>query len=221
MAKTTGKSEPRKYPRSTAKANARRREILDHAAELFDSVGYDNTSVDDIALASGIGKSTLYHYFKGREEILFEMHEVLGNELISHAIEAERSGVGPRAELVGLMLQIIKLNDALPGYVRVFFEDHRELTGTMRRTATNKRTRYRKIVEGIFSRGAEAGEFRDVDPSLAAYGVLGMCNWTFTWFRRGGRLDNDELAAMMADLVLRGLDLEPRPEGSVPAPASA
>ena len=198
----------RKYPRSTAKALARRREILDRAAELFDTVGYDETSVDDIALANDIGKSTLYHYFESREEMLFEMHEAFAERLLEAARESEKDNSTPAEELRSLMVAIVTLNETLPGYIRAFFENYQELSGKMRRTAMEKRNNYRKHLEGIIERGIEQGEFKPVDPSVAAYGVLGICNWTFHWFTPGGRMKGDELGAFLCDLLLRGMDAE-------------
>lgn len=43
--------------------------IMDVAEKFFESKGYDATSVDDIAYNTGISKTTLYAYFKSKEEI--------------------------------------------------------------------------------------------------------------------------------------------------------
>ena len=76
-------------------ADARRREVISQAAELFDRTGYHATSVAAVAEASGIRKPTLYHYFSGKDEILFWIHE----EFIDLLIEKHRArGAAPRAE---------------------------------------------------------------------------------------------------------------------------
>ena len=46
---------------------------------------------------------------------------------------------------------------------------------------------------------------RPVDPTVAAYALLGMVNWTYQWFRPGGRLDEEQLADQMTDFYLHGL----------------
>lgn len=43
--------------------------IMDSAEKFFESKGYDATSVDDIAFKTGISKTTLYAYFRSKEEI--------------------------------------------------------------------------------------------------------------------------------------------------------
>ncbi|GET28058.1 TetR/AcrR family transcriptional regulator [Prolixibacter sp. SD074] len=44
-------------------------EILEQAQKLFQQFGLKKTTMDEIAIACGKAKSTLYHYFKGKEEV--------------------------------------------------------------------------------------------------------------------------------------------------------
>jgi len=53
---------------SSRKAD-RRREILDEATRLFQSFGYRKTTLDDVAGAVRIRKSSLYHYFDSKDEL--------------------------------------------------------------------------------------------------------------------------------------------------------
>ncbi|HDR14766.1 MAG TPA: TetR/AcrR family transcriptional regulator [Desulfobacteraceae bacterium] len=56
-----GKREARKMQTRAA--------ILDAALHLFGRQGYENTSIDQLARAAGIGKGTIYSYFKSKSEI--------------------------------------------------------------------------------------------------------------------------------------------------------
>jgi len=53
----------------------RRDEILRTAAELFASDGYTNTSMREVAAASGILAGSLYHHFESKEAIAVELVE--------------------------------------------------------------------------------------------------------------------------------------------------
>lgn len=52
--------------------NKKRQDILNSARILFKDRGFHNTRMDDIAIAAGVGKGTLYEYFKNKQEIFDE-----------------------------------------------------------------------------------------------------------------------------------------------------
>ena len=67
------------------------------------------------------------------------------------------------------------------------------------------------------------GRLRDLDPTVAAFSLIGMILWLPRWFRPGGRLTTEQAANEIAEMALGGL-LKPaedhrrgRPETGVPA----
>ena len=50
-----------------------KKEIIERAQELFQQFGLKKTTMDEIALACGKAKSTLYHYFNSKEEVFEEV----------------------------------------------------------------------------------------------------------------------------------------------------
>src|SRR3989442_14818673 len=57
----------------TQRGKDRRRQLMDHAAELFAERGYHPTSVADIVESLGVGKGVFYWYFSSKEELLAEI----------------------------------------------------------------------------------------------------------------------------------------------------
>lgn len=51
--------------------------VAKEALDLFSVKGYDATSVDDIAEASGISRRTFFRQFKGKDDVIFADHEIL------------------------------------------------------------------------------------------------------------------------------------------------
>jgi len=47
----------------------KRRQILDGAHRLFIAKGFDAVSMNDVYAATGVSKSTLYSYFKDKQEL--------------------------------------------------------------------------------------------------------------------------------------------------------
>ncbi|MFB7251472.1 TetR/AcrR family transcriptional regulator [Microbacterium sp. NPDC056234] len=55
--------------------------VVAAALELFQAQGYDQTSVEQIARAAGVSRSTFFRQFGGKEDVVFADHEVLLTEL--------------------------------------------------------------------------------------------------------------------------------------------
>ncbi len=192
-------------------AAVKRKKIADAAADLFESGGYHTTSMGDIAAAAGMGKATLYHYFRSKDEILFYIHEDFIDLLMfRHEARAAR-GLRGITELLDLMSDMLDLMQTHPGHVRVFFENHRELPTEQRSKIRLKRNRYMNIVESTIRRGIEQGDVREVDVPLAALAVFGMCNWVYQWYRPAGPLRTRSIARTFWELVMEGL----APRGSL------
>jgi AcrR family transcriptional regulator len=183
----------------------RRREIARTAAELFDSAGYPKTTMEDIAQAVGVGKSTLYHYFSSKDEILFWIHE----EFIDHLIERHEkrltAQLTPSVLLLEVMADILELMETHRGHVRVFFEHHRELPIERKETIRIKRNHYEAMIEDIFVSGMVSGEFRDTDPKLVSLAMFGMCNWAYQWYRPQGALRTRDIAYSFWSYLVHGV----------------
>lgn len=68
-----------------SKKDMNRENILKIAREIFSKYGYKKTTLDDIANAVRKGKSSLYYYFKSKEDlfqaVIMKEVEILGREL--------------------------------------------------------------------------------------------------------------------------------------------
>lgn len=62
------------------KKKIKRETIAKSCFELFSKSGFHNVSVSQIALTAGIGKGTVYEYFKNKEDIVLELMECLQKE---------------------------------------------------------------------------------------------------------------------------------------------
>src|ERR1700742_4790721 len=111
----------------SARGERRRRAVLRHAAELFDARGYHRTHMSEIATAAGVRKTTLYHYFRSKDEILYWIHDEFIELLIARQEDHARTRLTPADQLLGVITDILQLMQTHRGYVRVFFEHWRDL----------------------------------------------------------------------------------------------
>src|SRR3990167_4978275 len=91
--------------------------MLDSAAALYARHGYLGASISDLAAASGVSKSLLYHYFGSKEDILFEImidhveasnrHKVLVNDLDNLPVDRRRKVVRVERELIDIVSDVL------------------------------------------------------------------------------------------------------------------
>lgn len=72
---------------------SRREQIIRSAAQLFETKGFDGTTIEDIVQTAGIAKGTFYIYFPNKEELLIQViHRLIEETLesIEEKLEGER-----------------------------------------------------------------------------------------------------------------------------------
>ncbi|WP_019550920.1 TetR/AcrR family transcriptional regulator [Thermus scotoductus] len=184
---------------------ATRNRILEEAARLFTEKGYEATSVQDLAEALGLSKAALYHHFRSKEEVLYEISQQALEGLLLEGKKALAVS-DPREALLRFM----------EGHAR-FFEENRPFFATMLQglqslspekqgQIVTLRDQYEEILRTLLRRGMEKGVFRPVDVALAGRAVLSLLNWMIRWFHPGGPLRAEEVARFYFDLILKGLE---------------
>ena len=201
-------ADPAHNTAPTTAADRRRAAIIALAAKLFDEHGYANVSMEQIALAAGLAKPSLYHYFRDKDEILRGIHETFIDILLERHEQRKQLDLSPALLVLGAMTDIYGLMETHRGHVRVFFEHHRELPDSVREEIRVKRDRYQQQIRESIERGIEDGQFREVDPEAATLAVFGICNWAYQWWRPGSGADPALTAQKMWDLVMRGLGVK-------------
>ncbi len=99
---------------------AMRNAILDAAAKTFAQKGYHAATIADLAAAAGLGKGTLYLYFRNKEAVA----EAMIDRYFRHMADRLRTQARPsslEAFLDGLRTTM-EVTDDEAGLIRVFFE---------------------------------------------------------------------------------------------------
>ena len=206
-AANTAATAKRKKPRPTTAAHDDRRiEIIEHCAALFDKVGYHGTSMQMLADDVGLGKPSLYYYFRSKTDILYEMHQTHIDALIEGLPAGDMAGADPAKALEKAALLTLRQIADHPGYVSAFMDHYRELEGKQRAEMRKRRREYLARITSIVKAGIESGKFRDVDPDLATLAFLGMCTWAYKWYPRiAAENPPEKMAKSLCDIFLGGL----------------
>ncbi|NYG53954.1 TetR/AcrR family transcriptional regulator [Nocardioides perillae] len=179
--------------------------VLRRAVELFNRQGYDATSIGDIAQELGLTKSAIYHHVASKEELLgAALDEALEGLTRAVATAAEDRQASAAQRLRATVEESVRILAAhLPAVtllLRVRGNSAVELAALERR---------RQIDEALAVLVQEAvaeGALRDdVPPDLISRLLFGTVNSLVEWYRPGGPLTPDALAATVSALAFEGL----------------
>jgi TetR/AcrR family transcriptional regulator, cholesterol catabolism regulator len=186
------------------KIEGMRLEILKSAAAAFRRRGYYGASVDEIASALHMTKGNLYHYFRDKEEILFACHEYALDHLLKMLKKLEDSPYAPREKLRRVIVSFVHLMiDELRGTALTM--DVQALSPARRKKVIAKRDRFDRGMREIITDGIKAGVFRQADPKLATFAILGSVNWIPYWFDPLGEATSVEIGEEFAEHLISGL----------------
>src|SRR5262245_46879734 len=184
---------------------SRRAEICRTAAQLFRDRGFDATSVSDVARALGMTKAGLYHYFESKEALLFEIMSYGLDRVRDEVVVPIRAIRDPEERLHQIVIRHASIATQGRGAVTHLNDEIRALPPASRRQLEERMRKYVEIVRDTLAELKASGRLRDVDPTVAAYSLIGMILWLPRWFRQDGRLTQQQVAKEMAKLVLSGL----------------
>ena len=179
-------------------------ELLELVAREFLARGYDATTMADLARATGLTKSSIYHHVSGKAELL--------SLAVSRAVDAleavlgePRSTAGPAVDRLEHVVRRSAevLVDQLP-YVTLLLRV-RGNTDVERQALDRRRALDHRLSELVQRAIDEGGVRSDLDPHLVSRLLFGMVNSVVEWYRPGGATTPRQLADALVAVALDGL----------------
>jgi AcrR family transcriptional regulator len=186
-----------------------RADILQTAAQLFAAQGYASTSMAALAEAGGMSKALLYHYYRDKQHILFDIADRYMDVLLEIVAEVDAQALAPAQRLHALVTRFMRTYEHAQPQHAVLVQDVKFLSVAERRRILAKE---RRVVD-VFARVITLLKPRFRIDALAVpltMILFGMINWTFTWLRPRGRLTYGDMADIVSEIFLHGI-LRPAP----------
>ena len=193
----------------------KRQAILDRSAKLFSAHGYDRASMSKIADACGVSKANLYHYYKDKEGLLFDVIRFHLGELLEVVEAADRPDQAPEARLRGLITALLEAYRDADSQHNVQISSMRflpqERQAELRGMERDLVTIFSAAVAGVAPHLKGTKLLKPVTMSL-----FGMVNWHYLWFKSTGSVSRAEYADLVTRLIVDGAHnvLKPSPKTS-------
>lgn len=145
--------------------------IIDAARELFSRYGYKKTTMEDIALALRKGKSSLYYYFKNKEEIFQAVLETEESILFSRLESIVLSDLPPKDKFMQYVTVRMQTIVEIENYVKTLQSDAYVGYEFIDRLKGKSEIKEVEFLYTIILQGQTRGEFSVNNIELAATGM--------------------------------------------------
>lgn len=179
--------------------------ILEAAAEIFSQKGFHAASMQDIAGAVSLQKASLYHHVSSKQEILLSLLDKALDILIDRMASVVEQPLPPEEKLRQAIISYLAALTQHQHLASVLLLEHRSLAPDLQSRHIPRRNRFEALWRALIQEGIDSGVFCCVEPGLAARSLLGVMNWTITWYRADGPLSAEEIAEEYWNFFMRGL----------------
>ena len=189
-------------------ASQRRSQLLDVAKVAFAELGYDATTVEDIAARASVSKPVVYEHFGGKEGIYAVIVDRESTRLLDMITSRLGHDIGARAQIHASALAFLDYIDADPAGFRVLTRDSPAGLGGggMASLLGDVAAKAEEVLRGFFK---ESGVALESAP-LYAHALVGMVVNVGRWWAEARAPDKDLVARHLTALVYYGLGRLPR-----------
>lgn len=188
-----------------------RREILDAARELFIDEGYDKFSMRRLAEKIEYSPTTIYHYFKSKDDLLFAICEEFFEHFSAQLNHIRSVSQDPIETLRQALLYLMEFGLKNPNQYKVIFFTKSNIYGTQEEfvqkesMARNTYFAFREMVQSCIN----TGRMRDLDVdviaqslAVASHGLITMTLYKCNFLQDRGEI----IAQTVVDALLRGYE---------------
>ena len=146
--------------------------IIGVARSIFSRFGFRKTTMDEIALASRKGKSSIYYYFNSKEEIFKAVVEKEAGILKEELVAAINGADDPMEKLKAYVLVRMKTIGKMANFysaIKDEYLNHLDFTETIRQKYDREEI---DMVHNILQEGVDNGEFKIENTALASIAIV-------------------------------------------------
>lgn len=186
-----------------SRADATRARLLEAAVTAFAERGFHGTTTRDIAAAAGLSPAALYVHHRSKEELLYLISRSGHEHVLRLVREAVASSTDPAAALRRVVHDFVVTHARDHTTTRVVNYELAALSPAHLAEIREIRHRIEQAIRQLVEAGVTAGVFETPDPRMAAAALLSLGVDVGRWYRDGGDLVPEYIAARYAEMALR------------------
>lgn len=171
----------------------KRKVILEAASEVLLEYGSQKTTLEDIAKKAGMAKTSLYYYFKDKNEIIRAIITSFHEQLFAVISEAVAAATSAEDKMIALSeARYLFISTKSLHANKKLTDDFRSLAGVFDAERDHYLLAHKELIENILHEGIEKGELKPIDDlefvSLIMVSSMFGCDSTFAFYDQQERL---------------------------------
>lgn len=185
---------------------AKRAHILKTAARVFADTGFVRASMSQVAKDCGISKANIYHYYSGKDALLFDILDTYLLELRNRILHLPLEGMPPEEQLHTIVSETLHAYDGMDDEHKIQTEGIPLLQPEQQVVLKNyQRDMVQQLSDVV--RAIAPDVFDDDRQKLRAtvMSIFGMLNWFYMWNKGAKEKARTEYAGLVTRLTLTGV----------------
>jgi len=191
----------------------KKRHIMMSAIKVFAEKGLKSAKIIDIAAEAGIGKGTIYEYFKSRDEIFIDACNYMMVEMMVHLRQISESDLSPTEKIRAMTRMSLEVTEHFTPEMSAFIADfwaegirsnYQEDKGLIDIKPVYEEAR--EVYQKILQDGIDSGEFRPMDTHMFAAALIGVIDGLqVQWVIDPQTFKFDVMTEALIDLFINGI----------------
>lgn len=176
--------------------------VLTAALAEFQRAGYHGTSMRDIANAAGMSVSGMYHHYVSKQEMLYYLLHIGGEDLLTRANAACQQAQSPLERFCNLIEHLTLWHCYRREIGFIGASEMRSLDPVNGSEIVELRRLLQGLIDQEVDAALQAGLFTSNDPQGAARAIVTMCVGIVTWYDPDGPQSPETIAAHYVEIAL-------------------
>lgn len=186
--------------------SSKRQAIIEAGVKVFSQKGFHDTRMEEIAVAAGIGKGTIYEYFTSKSHLFQEIMAASVNTYYASLTAIDIDALTIRERIQFLLTGHLRFCIENKELTRIVFWDVEIMDEELKEWGNNMRKEKQLRMNELINQGIARGEIRELDPQLLTLLITG----TFAAFWAPIAIDEmaidaETTAQQITDIIFNGI----------------
>ncbi|MBP2077183.1 TetR/AcrR family transcriptional regulator [Oceanobacillus polygoni] len=180
----------------------KKEDILRSAVRILAEKGYQGTTMEDIAANLLMTKGAVYYYFRDKQDLLYQSHQMLLERSIENVKYIQQQDISIEEKLKhSMVVHVEHVVNEQSGF-ELMLKPEQFFSEEQQEKLRELQAKYSHCFDEIIQEGIQMQVFRNLDKKIARNILFGAMNWVTQWYTADGKKDKKEIAAVIADYLM-------------------